>query len=332
MRRRRIPTGEVRRDDRARRPSRRRPEARGPAGPRHGGASARHRQDGADPRARARARRRRRREAPAPTSSAPTSSSRRSRKAGSSSTSIIATPDMMGEVGKLGKLLGPRGLMPNPKSGTVTFDVAKAVTRGQGRQDRVPRRQERGNVHVPVGKLVRQAAARREHPVLAQELVRAKPASAKGQYIRASTSSATMGPSVARSRHVPLRRIEVGRERYGDRKRKHGSVDDIGSIVKDAKVDRSRRLHRPRRRGHLRAAARVPRRPACTFRVVKNTLAEAALDAAGVAGISVLLDGTDADRGQHDATRCGAGARSSRSSRRITNSPVRGGTLHGRRS
>jgi large subunit ribosomal protein L1 len=109
----------------------------------------------------------------------------------------IATPDMMGEVGKLGKLLGPRGLMPNPKSGTVTFDVAKAVR--EAKAGKIEYRVDRGaNIHVPVGKLSFGKQQLVENiRVLAQELVRAKPASAKGKYIRSIHISTTMGPSLA---------------------------------------------------------------------------------------------------------------------------------------
>jgi large subunit ribosomal protein L1 len=108
----------------------------------------------------------------------------------------IATPDMMGLVGRLGKILGPRGLMPNPKVGTVTMDVAKAVQELKG--GKVEYRVDRaGNVHVPVGKvsfseqhLVDNATA------LLDSLLRAKPASAKGSYLLNITVSTTMGPGI----------------------------------------------------------------------------------------------------------------------------------------
>jgi len=110
--------------------------------------------------------------------------------------SAIATPDLMGQVGKLGKILGPRGLMPNPKVGTVTFDLARAVR--EAKAGKVEFRVEKaGNVHVPIGKasfpsghLAANAMA------LIEALVRAKPASAKGQYLRSITVSSTMGPGV----------------------------------------------------------------------------------------------------------------------------------------
>jgi len=108
----------------------------------------------------------------------------------------IATPDQMGNVGKLGRVLGPRGLMPNPKTGTVTFDVAKAVR--DAKAGKLEYRTDRGaNVHLPIGKksfgerqLVENYAA------LVEEIVRAKPAAAKGRYIRQITITTTMGPGI----------------------------------------------------------------------------------------------------------------------------------------
>ncbi len=110
---------------------------------------------------------------------------------------VIATPDMMGVVGRLGKILGPRGLMPNPKVGTVTFDVARTVR--EVKAGKVEYRVEKaGIVHVPVGKasfgpekLIDNAGA------LITALVRAKPAAAKGHYLRSISIATTMGPGVA---------------------------------------------------------------------------------------------------------------------------------------
>src|SRR6185437_9418048 len=110
--------------------------------------------------------------------------------------STVATPDLMGQVGRLGKVLGPRGLMPNPKLGTVTFDVARAVR--EVKAGKVEFRVDKaGNVHVPVGKksfaephLIANALA------LLEAIVRAKPAAAKGQYLRSVTLSSTMGPGI----------------------------------------------------------------------------------------------------------------------------------------
>jgi large subunit ribosomal protein L1 len=108
----------------------------------------------------------------------------------------IATPDIMSEVGKLGKILGPRGLMPNPKSGTVTFDVAKAV--GDAKAGKVEYRVDRAaNIHVAVGKVSFPSERLVENArTLLGELLRAKPAAAKGQYIKSMTLSSTMGPGI----------------------------------------------------------------------------------------------------------------------------------------
>ena len=108
----------------------------------------------------------------------------------------IATPDIMSEVGKLGKILGPRGLMPNPKSGTVTFDVAKAV--GDAKAGQVEYRVDRAaNIHVAVGKVSFPSERLVENArTLLGELLRAKPAAAKGQYIKSMTLSSTMGPGI----------------------------------------------------------------------------------------------------------------------------------------
>jgi len=109
---------------------------------------------------------------------------------------IIATPDLMGEVGKLGKTLGPKGLMPNPKSGTVTFDVAKAVR--DVKAGKIEYRVDKGsNIHVPVGKMSFDAEKLLENiKVLVSELLRVKPSSAKGRYLKSLTLSPTMGPSI----------------------------------------------------------------------------------------------------------------------------------------
>jgi len=110
---------------------------------------------------------------------------------------IIATPDLMGEVGKLGRVLGPRGLMPNPKSGTVTFDVGKAVK--EMKAGKIEFRVDKGaNVHAPVGKASFSEDQLTENTrTFLRELVRAKPSAAKGTYIRSLTISATMGPGVS---------------------------------------------------------------------------------------------------------------------------------------
>lgn len=114
----------------------------------------------------------------------------------------IATPDMMAEVGKLGRILGPRGLMPNPKSGTVTPDVGPAVE--SFKAGRIEYRNDRyGNVHIPVGKASFEVDQLHDNLAsIAAELVRAKPAGAKGRYMRQVTVSSTMGPGV---------KVDVGR-------------------------------------------------------------------------------------------------------------------------
>jgi len=117
--------------------------------------------------------------------------------------STIATPDLMGQVGRLGKVLGPRGLMPNPKLGTVTFDVARAVR--EVKAGKVEFRVDKaGNVHVPIGKksfaqenLVANAMT------LLEAIVKAKPAASKGVYLKSITLSTTMGPGI----HVDAQRV-----------------------------------------------------------------------------------------------------------------------------
>jgi large subunit ribosomal protein L1 len=108
----------------------------------------------------------------------------------------IATPDLMPLVGRLGRVLGPRGLMPNPKTGTVTQDVGRAVTEFKG--GKVEYRTDRyGNVHVPLGKVSFEPdALEANFRAVIDELQRAKPASAKGRYLRKITISSTMGPGV----------------------------------------------------------------------------------------------------------------------------------------
>ena len=119
----------------------------------------------------------------------------------------VATPDMMALVGRVGRVLGPRGLMPNPKTGTVTPDVGKAVTEVKG--GRVEYRTDRhGNVHVPIGKVSFDASALLANfRVVIDELNRAKPAAAKGRYVKSVTLSSTMGPGV---------KVDPNRLRPGD--------------------------------------------------------------------------------------------------------------------
>ena len=108
----------------------------------------------------------------------------------------IATPDQMGNVGRLGRILGPRGLMPNPKTGTVTFDVGKAVS--DAKAGKLEYRTDRGaNVHVSIGKKsFDERALLENYAAVLDEIVRAKPAAAKGRYIRQITITSTMGPGI----------------------------------------------------------------------------------------------------------------------------------------
>jgi large subunit ribosomal protein L1 len=125
----------------------------------------------------------------------------------------IATPDQMGVVGRLGRILGPRGKMPNPKTGTVTMDVAKAVQDSKG--GKLEYRTDRGaNVHMPIGKRsFDEKQLLENYATLLDEIVRAKPASSKGRYIRGVTLTSTMGPGI----HIdPARTRGVVEELDGD--------------------------------------------------------------------------------------------------------------------
>jgi large subunit ribosomal protein L1 len=108
----------------------------------------------------------------------------------------IATPDQMGNVGRLGRILGPRGLMPNPKTGTVTFDVGKAVR--DAKAGKLEYRTDRGaNVHLAIGKKsFDERALVENYAAVVDEIVRAKPAAAKGRYIQQITLTSTMGPGI----------------------------------------------------------------------------------------------------------------------------------------
>ena len=109
---------------------------------------------------------------------------------------VIATPDMMGVIGRLGKVLGPKGLMPNPKAGTVTMDVAKAVT--EAKAGKIEYRLDKTNIiHCPIGKVSFGAAKLQENlDTLMAAIIKAKPAATKGQYVKSCTLATTMGPGV----------------------------------------------------------------------------------------------------------------------------------------
>lgn len=109
---------------------------------------------------------------------------------------VVATPDMMGVVGRLGKILGPKGLMPNPKAGTVTMDVTKAVN--DIKAGKIEYRLDKANIiHVPVGKVSFEEAKLQENiDALMEAIVKARPSALKGQYLRSITLATTMGPGV----------------------------------------------------------------------------------------------------------------------------------------
>lgn len=109
---------------------------------------------------------------------------------------LVTTPDMMGQVGRLGKVLGPRGLMPNPKAGTVTPDIGRAVT--EAKAGKIEYRLDKQNIiHVPVGKASFGAQKLEENlRTVMEAIVKAKPAAAKGQYIKSATVATTMGPGI----------------------------------------------------------------------------------------------------------------------------------------
>jgi len=110
--------------------------------------------------------------------------------------SVVATPDLMGKVGRLGKVLGPRGLMPNPKTGTVTMDVAKAVEEIKGGKIEF-RVDKHSNLHFPIGKSeFTEVALVENYAAVLDEVLRIKPSSSKGRYVRKATLSTTMGPGI----------------------------------------------------------------------------------------------------------------------------------------
>lgn len=122
---------------------------------------------------------------------------------------VIATPDVMGEVGKLGKVLGPRGLMPNPKSGTVTFDVGQAVK--EVKAGKIEFRVDKsGILHVNIGKASFSEQQIAENArMFIETVVRLKPASSKGQYVRSITLSSTMGPGIPIDSNAMMGELKV---------------------------------------------------------------------------------------------------------------------------
>ena len=158
----------------------------------------------------------------------------------------IATPDMMGQVGKLGRVLGPRGLMPNPKTGTVTTDVGKTV--GEFKGGKVEYRTDRfGNVHVPVGKVSFPVESLvRNYGAVLDEIQKAKPPSAKGKYLKGITTSSTMGPGVKINPEVEGRGLSLGSDQRQARSRR--------SAVRCA---RGRDERRHRHAGHEERAGRA---------------------------------------------------------------------------
>jgi len=122
---------------------------------------------------------------------------------------VIATPDMMSQVGKLGKILGPRGLMPNPKSGTVTQDVARAVK--EIKAGKIEYRVDKGgNVHAPIGKLSFTDEQLVENAqVLLEAIIKARPQAAKGQYIKGISLSTTMSPGIKVDRQSLVRSLKL---------------------------------------------------------------------------------------------------------------------------
>ena len=123
----------------------------------------------------------------------------------------IATPDMMGIVGRLGRILGPRGLMPNPRAGTVTFEIAKAVQEFKAGKVEF-RVNKEGGMHVPIGKVSFDVKALEENfQALMEAVIRARPAAVKGQYIRRVAVSATMGPGIRVSPQEAVAFVASGR-------------------------------------------------------------------------------------------------------------------------
>ena len=179
---------------------------------------------------------------------------------------VVATPDMMRAVGKLGKVLGPRGLMPNPKTGTVTPNVAQAVK--EIKAGKVEFRVDKtGIVHAPVGKTV--VLGRRTWwttpSALIDSIVRAKPAAAKGKYLKSITVSSTMGPGVK----IDETHVEAARPRSRDETTNHGSHksrQDHRARIARRRLQGPRRGDSDRLQGHQRAAGDAAAHASCARR------------------------------------------------------------------
>ena len=155
----------------------------------------------------------------------------------------VATPDLMGVVGKLGRILGPRGKMPNPKAGTVTFDVGKAVR--EAKAGKLEYRTDRGaNVHVAIGKKsFDERALLENYAAVVEEIVRAKPSAAKGRYIHSITVTTSMGPGI---KIDPLQDARDRRRARGDAQRRSSrntrpSPETAGSSVSRCPEQKSSR-------------------------------------------------------------------------------------------
>ena len=244
---------QVRRDGRGGVPARRRSPQGRPDDARHRVAAARHRQGRAGRGVRRRRRGARGARRPAPTSSAPTTSSTEIEGGFLDFDVAIATPDLMGQVGKLGRVLGPRGLMPNPKTGTVTTDVGKTVGRVQGRQGRVPHRPLRQRARADrQGELPDRVAARRTTTRCSTSCMRAKPASAKGRYLKARrrrrrrwgpASRSTRRTRVPRTRRPPAERTRTADRRRARRRslRRRSGIDSAFAAGHRPQLDRLER-------------------------------------------------------------------------------------------
>jgi len=205
----------------------------------------------------------------------------------------VATPDLMGQVGRLGKVLGPRGLMPNPKLGTVTFDVGRAVR--EAKAGKVEFRVDKaGNIHTPIGKHsfgAEQLAA--NGMALIEAIVRAKPAAAKGTYLRSLTVSTTMGPG------VPLDALAIAnlfkkagrdKERFVPTQEKVEAVEELKSRLNGVKavVLTEYRGLTVQQLGDLRKQLRAV---SAEYKIVKNRLARLAIASSELQGLGTHLKG-----------------------------------------